>query len=235
MRDMIGIAIVAPYELVREGLCCILAKDAFNVLASAADSAELGTLVAGSVPDIILIDDSGMPDYGELIAARRLFPDAKIALFADGSDMDYAMQALESGVDGVLEKHMSCEQVVAALQMIALGQRVVPSRLVESLSNLHFGHAPSDWDASNASAKLSDREVEILKCLAAGEANKVISRRLNITEATVKVHIKAILRKLHVVNRTQAAIWAVVRGLNGETGAADQIRHAAYAGAAGSA
>jgi two-component system nitrate/nitrite response regulator NarL len=61
---------------------------------------------------------------------------------------------------------------------------------------------------------LSDREIEILKCLVAGEANKVISRRLLITEATVKVHIKAILRKLHAINRTQAAIWAVVRGLN---------------------
>ena len=235
MPDIISVAILAPYELVREGLRCILANGAFNVIASATGSAELETLAGRSAPDIILIDDGAMIHQGELIETRRLFPNSKIALFVDGADMEYAMQSLEFGVDGVLEKDISCEQVAAALKMIALGQRVVPSRLVESLATLHFGYASGDWEASSASAKLSDREIEILKCLAAGEANKVISRRLNITEATVKVHIKAILRKLHVVNRTQAAIWAVVRGLNGEAGTADHISHVPYTAPAAAA
>lgn len=235
MLDVISVAILAPYELVREGLRSILVNGAFNVVASASGAAELEIQAARSAPDIILIDDTAMLDHGELIDIRRLFPNSKIALFVDGADMEYAMQSLEFGVDGVLEKDISCEQVAAALKMIALGQRVVPSRLVESLANLHFGYASGDWESNSASAKLSDREIEILKCLAAGEANKVISRRLNITEATVKVHIKAILRKLHVVNRTQAAIWAVVRGLNGDAGPSDQVRHAAYAGMAGAA
>ena len=64
-----------------------------------------------------------------------------------------------------------------------------------------------------ADVNLSEREIEILRCLILGYANKVISRRLDISEATVKVHVKAILRKLRVSNRTQAAIWAVKRGL----------------------
>src|SRR3546814_3750398 len=74
--------------------------------------------------------------------------------------------------------------------------------------------APGDWESGRIELNLSDREIEILRCLISGDANKIIARRLEITEATVKVHIKAILRKLRVMNRTQAAIWAVTRGLN---------------------
>ncbi|AGH48606.1 MULTISPECIES: LuxR C-terminal-related transcriptional regulator [Sphingomonas] len=215
MQCTISIAILAPYELVREGLRRVLANGAFNVVAAAGGWNALEADLARSPADILVVDGDAAFNASELTEIRKRFPEMRIAMFVDGADMEYAMQALESGVDGVLEKEVSCEQVAAALNMVALGQRVVPSRLVESLANLHFGYASSDWEANRATAKLSDREIEILKCLAVGEANKVISRRLNITEATVKVHIKAILRKLHVMNRTQAAIWAVVRGLNG--------------------
>src|SRR3546814_5032995 len=85
----------------------------------------------------------------------------------------------------------------------------MPSQLARTFANGDAGFKRNNWRESIADVNLSEREVEILRCLILGYANKVISRRLDISEATVKVHVKAILRKLRVSNRTQAAIWAV--------------------------
>src|SRR3546814_6239761 len=133
---------------------------------------------------------------------------------ADDHDVARIVQAFDAGVDGYLEKSIPCEPLVGALKLISLGEKVLPSKLVDALSDPAWRAPQPSWEHDDAGHNLSDRELEILRCLISGDANKLMARRLNITEATVKVHIKAILRKLRVLNRTQAEIWALSRGLD---------------------
>jgi two-component system nitrate/nitrite response regulator NarL len=146
------------------------------------------------------------------MALKERFPHIRIVLSVEEFSIDRVTQALEQGIDGLLTDDMSCDQIAASLRLIAMGERVVSSVILKQL--LKHQRVRPTIDEQSVGAALSSRELEILKCLVAGDANKVISRRLGITDATVKVHVKSILRKLNVANRTQAAIWAVVRGLS---------------------
>jgi len=115
------------------------------------------------------------------------------------------------GGDGYLLEEISPAALVESLNLVILGEKVFPSQLVELM-------ADADWIAAKAnsvqahSPLLSDRELEIVKWLVRGAPNKMIATKTSITEATVKVHIKAILKKIGVHNRTQAAIWAMQQG-----------------------
>lgn len=154
------------------------------------------TIFPGAAKRYVILH--ALTDTGQMARHR----DAVIREFATGS------------IDGYLVKELSCDRLAGALRLTALGEKVLPSQIAASL-----GRAPAIsrcWDGATNGSNLTTREVDILRCLVEGEANKVISRRLSIADATVKVHIKAILRKLRVRNRTQAAIWAVGRGLAGE-------------------
>lgn len=114
-------------------------------------------------------------------------------------------------VDGILDEEVSAEALLQALSMIQRGERVVSGQFVQLFAKRS---APSDQGRSRDAASLSPREREIVKRLVRGEPNKTIGHGLNITAGTVKVHLKAILRKLSVQNRTQAAIWAINNGLD---------------------
>lgn len=115
------------------------------------------------------------------------------------------------GGDGYLLEEISPAALVESLNLVILGEKVFPSQLVELL-------ADADWTGAKANSAqahsplLSDRELEIVKWLVRGAPNKMIAAKTSITEATVKVHIKAILKKIGVHNRTQAAIWALQQG-----------------------
>jgi two-component system, NarL family, nitrate/nitrite response regulator NarL len=121
-------------------------------------------------------------------------------------------EALSAGVDGYLLKNMSADALHQSLQLVLLGEKVFPTDLARLLT--------SDWmmgrnDAAQGEHAngLSHREMQILGYLLSGAQNKQIARDLQICEGTVKVHLKAILKKLGVQNRTQAAIWAVSQGM----------------------
>jgi two-component system nitrate/nitrite response regulator NarL len=213
--ELIRIGIIAPNELVRAGIRGILSDRAFDVRAGASTIADLANALSGDkIPHIILIDDVLTDIEQQIGRAREVFPEARLALFLNDFNMEEVIRSVEAGVDGVLTKELSCGQLAGVLKLIALGQRIVPPQFVDALVHMSRPPASSDWEIARAGVTLSDREIETLECLVAGDANKVIGRRLNITETTVKVHVKAILRKLRVANRTQAAIWAVMRGLD---------------------
>src|SRR3546814_4784227 len=109
---------------------------------------------------------------------------------------------------------MSCEPLGSALRLVAHGEKVIPSQIDEALADPVWRNGARALDTRKLDLNLSDREVEILRCLVTGDANKIIARSLDITEATIKVHIMAILSNLRVMNRPQPAIWAVTRGLH---------------------
>lgn len=165
-------------------------------------------------PDqMVLIDSPSVPPILPRCGAlRAALPTARIVLLCDACDIDTAKQAFAIGIDGLLSTHMAAEPLLCAVRLIATGMKVMPSEIIQHLAADAPPSTLQDMHARDAGPDLSEREIQILHCLAAGEANKDIASRLAVAEATVKAHVKAILRKLQVDNRTQAAIWAINQG-----------------------
>lgn len=208
------ILVLGRNEIVREGLKRILVDQFFRVEAMTPEQA-LSTGVSGDCePHLIIVDGASNTESIETCRSlRERYPSARLVLMGESHGIDNIAAAFAAGVDGYLIKAIPCEPLVGALKLILMGEKIVPSQTVDALVDPRSRFTCGNREAMRAGANLSDREIEILECLIMGEANKLISRRLTITEATVKVHVKAILRKLRVQNRTQAAIWAVNRGL----------------------
>jgi two-component system, NarL family, nitrate/nitrite response regulator NarL len=143
-------------------------------------------------------------------------PTGRIVVLADQFDFGTMISAQHAGADGFCLTTIGRDVLVKSLELVMLGELVLPSSLVLSMMDDAFRYretrlkdgATNTKGSSLQVRKLSDREAEILCCLKEGAPNKVIARKLHLAEATVKVHVKAILRKIGVGNRTQAAIWA---------------------------
>lgn len=216
MHDQTIVSVLSHNEIVREGLRRILTDQGFAVIQTVSEPRDLQPSPCDA--KLVIVDANA---FAEGLSAceqvRQSHPDVRVVLMVDEYDIDHIAKAFATGaVDGYLVKTIPCEPLGGALRLVAMGEKIMPSQLVESFTDSSHRLLPMTWDINCGGLNLSNREVEILRCLLDGDANKVISRRLRITDATVKVHIKAILRKLRVKNRTQAAIWAVSRGLGRE-------------------
>jgi two-component system nitrate/nitrite response regulator NarL len=223
--EKVEVLVVAKHELVREALKRILDDHCFSVQSSAPDRADSSRMRQGDRQQLIIVDAATAEEGIDTCSLlRAAFPAARLVLMADEYDVPTIARSLAVGIDGYLGKAIACETLIGALRLVLLGEKVVPSRTIMSLTTISQRVDISSWDHDRLAANLSDREVEILQRLVIGEANKVISLRLSISEATVKVHVKAVLRKLRVMNRTQAAIWAVNRGLVPGTGTGPATR-----------
>jgi two-component system, NarL family, nitrate/nitrite response regulator NarL len=218
MLKSVQISLLGKNEIAREGLRKILSSENFQIRDSVSDVAVLASSILGAARSedahVILVDNS-LGNEG-LDACRTLSEvkgDAHIVLLADHYAFEDVAEAFQAGVDGVIVKEISCDPLIASIRLVAMGEKLFPSQLAANLMNCAPAGEAGDWRAGAASVGLSDREIEILESIMAGMANKVIARQFDICEATVKVHVKAILRKLGVGNRTQAATWAVKQGL----------------------
>ena len=208
------LCLVSLHDISREGLHRILSSDGFNILIS---SRNVNRIVeAGIDPDCSVVLD--LQDREAQMEAIRTVssacPIAKIAVLVEQFEMNDMVECFDAGVDGYIVKSMSSQPLITALRLVTLGQKVLPSELADVLGKYSLDHTMpcGDLDHEMEGANLSARERDVLCCLMAGYSNKVIARELDVCEATVKVHVKAILRKLDVSNRTQAAIWASTRG-----------------------
>jgi two-component system nitrate/nitrite response regulator NarL len=142
------------------------------------------------------------------------FSNAKIVILADRFDFDAVVSCFRAGAEGYIVNAMKSQPLMTALRLVSLGEKVMPSDLVEELEHRQFStSSPVLPQNEIVNANLSPRERDVLCGLMAGYPNKSIARQLDVCEATVKVHVKAILRKLKVSNRTQAAIWASHNGI----------------------
>lgn len=218
MLKNVQISLLGENEIAREGLRKILSSENFHIRDSVSDVAamvnSLGNKVAEGDAHVIIVDNSHRNK--NLDACRTLAltkGDARLVLLADQYVFEDVAEAFQIGVDGVIIKEISCEPLIESIVLVALGEKVFPSQLANNLTRCTPSADMGDWKASAASVGLSDREIEILESIMVGMANKVIARQYSICEATVKVHVKAILRKLAVGNRTQAATWAVKHGV----------------------
>lgn len=149
-------------------------------------------------------DEAGIALCAEL---RQALPAARIALFAETCAVAELQQAFAAGLDAVLLKSTNVGVLKIMLRLVARGEKLVPSPLIGPLAEL-IQSAPGRHVVERY-ANLTARERQILGCLVDGDSNKGIARRLNVSEGTVKVHVKGILSKLDILNRTQAAIWGL--------------------------
>ena len=207
--------IMDPNRLSREGLKRLMAGSAFDPIGAGADLEDLRTFIGGNPPPrLVLIDLPGDCERpGDFVRAfRSLLPESHLVVLTTRLDFATLAHAFAAGVDGYLLKDISCEALLKSLSLVALGEKVYPT----SLADLFAGGLPATercHTERSATRHLSGRERQVLNRLAVGESNKGIANSLAIAEATVKVHLKSILRKIDAANRTQAAIWAVNNGL----------------------
>ena len=139
-------------------------------------------------------------------------PKPGVVILTDKLEIAPLVGALEAGVDGYLLKDMSSDSLRQSLELVLTGEKVFPTALTGLLVDDQFALSLNAKTGDRAGA-LSNRETEILTCLVNGHSNKTIANQLHIMEGTVKVHLKGILKKIRVRNRTQAAIWAIHNGI----------------------
>ncbi|BBC72717.1 DNA-binding response regulator [Altererythrobacter sp. B11] len=144
---------------------------------------------------------------------RKQCGEVRLVFLTQDLDVDYMIEAFGHGAHGFILNDVGCESLLNSLHLVALGEKFLPGKLVDSLPQMSSGGSLM-MKGGVGDSPLSDREAEILNCLVVGLPNKLIARRLDLCEATVKVHVKGILRKLGVQNRTQAAIFALNNGLD---------------------
>jgi two-component system nitrate/nitrite response regulator NarL len=215
MSGDIEVALLSSNGILREGLRHILVERALKVTSAVSDPEKISfpPMMTDGIRHIIIVDDGFAKEGMQLCPRlREQHPGALLVILADHFDFDSVATAFRWGVDGYLVKEISSEPLIGALRLVALGEKVLPSELATCMGERPYA---SGWTVNLSDVNLSEREMQVLQLLILGSANKVIGRCLGICEATVKVHVKAALRKLQVSNRTQAAIWAVQRGLTG--------------------
>ncbi len=224
-RRSVATVLVGPSVLLREGLTRILSPTPFRIVASVFHLNDVvWTLLSPHKSTLLILDTADHPD--DDAAQIRLFkerrPSGRVAVLADHHRPADVFAAFQAGANVYLAKLASSDAFTKALELVMLGQTILPPELLSLIGARRDDQRSSSAEPGGPSAgqpvvanemdrmpRLSGREKCILRCIVEGDSNKHIARKMSIAEATVKVHVKAILRKIQLHNRTQAAIWAV--------------------------
>ena len=213
--EPIKVIIADDQRLMREGLATLLAlTDDIEIVALAADGAEAIELAKTHRPDVILMDIQ-MPHLNGVEATRAIrsiLPATQIIILTTFDDDEYLMSGLRAGACGYLLKDMPSEQLANAIRSAAKGQSPIGPEMARKLVNLVTQNPIAPHSLSVAS-ELSDREIEVLRLIAAGSSNKEIAEKLFIAEGTAKNHVSNILSKLEARDRAQAVARAKELGL----------------------
>ncbi|MFV3076404.1 LuxR C-terminal-related transcriptional regulator [Niveispirillum fermenti] len=209
--EMQSVILIDVNKLFREGLARLLLDVPFSVAGEYGSADEILALDQPKA-DLILIDPGEDPSaLAQIARVRRHVPGALVVILTASLCARRLTGALEAGAAGYLLKDMSAEALAQSLKLVMMGEKVFPTHLADLLVAGQVQSPPSELNTLRKG--LSQREMQILRCLIDGDSNKVIANALGITEATVKVHLKSLLRKINAVNRTQAAIWAMNNGI----------------------
>lgn len=245
MEQGIATIVIEPRSLVRGALASLMANHSYRVIGSYASTADLEAVsLAVEAPRLVIL--GALPaDEAAIVAGgiRKRWPDSKVLLVFDQASSADIQKLLLSELDGCIPLFASPDTLVGALQQIIAGDIRIMMVKAETSSKPRPTGLPTQKqdDVSLPSQEilasdnvgidavdrtnsvrlihgLSPREEEILKSVVRGHSNKMIARTCGVTDATVKVHMKSILRKIRVANRTQAAIWALEQGLGNYAG-----------------
>ncbi|NAW12407.1 MULTISPECIES: two-component system response regulator NarL [Halomonas] len=208
------ILIIDDHPLLRRGVSQLLELEDDLLLAGEAGEPEEGIRLAQELdPDMVLLD-LNMPGIDGIETLRRLRGNGfagRVVMFTVSDHEEDVVNALQSGADGYLLKDMDPDEMIRQLRQAALGRMVLSESLTSLLADAL--RKQRSQPAAPDIHSLTQREREILRELAAGLSNKMIARKLEITEGTVKVHVKHLLKKLNLRSRVEAAVWAVQEGI----------------------
>jgi DNA-binding NarL/FixJ family response regulator len=226
-RQSFAIILVGKSILLREGLAGILRSANFRILASVSCADDLLPSKPQLHEPLFLVVHTG-DDFGAAVEQIELFrdqhPGRRIAIVADHYHLGDLVSAFRAGANGYFFDFTACDVFIKSIELVMMGETIFPPGFLSFVldpEGAPLGEAaPRDENNQAMLVRtkntlvphLSTRENLILRCLIEGESNKCIARKIDITEATVKVHVKAILRKIRVQNRTQAAVWGMNNG-----------------------
>ena len=199
---MPNILIADDHDLVRDTIAAYLETvDDFKVQTAADLDAALDMMRGLDSIDLLILDYHmpGMDGLNGLDRARKAFPATKVVLMSGVANREVANKAMENGANGFIPKSLTAASLVNAIKFVLSGERYFP---------FDFGTAETAEAPKGAFATLSEREMQTLEQLCIGLSNKEIARNLGVQEVTVKLHVKNVLAKLGVSNRTQAALLA---------------------------
>jgi DNA-binding NarL/FixJ family response regulator len=205
---MITLLIADDHAVVRAGLSQLIdALVDVELVGTAADGEEVLRLCSTLQPDVVLMDLE-MPLLDGIQATRQLtrdHPSIAVVVLTSFSDREKILAALDAGAVGYLLKDVEPPELARAIRAAAAGEVPLDPKAARALLTARTTAAPGD--------SLSDRERSVLAMVAEGLPNKLIARKLSISEKTVKAHLTSVFRQIGVTDRTQAALWAVENGL----------------------
>ena len=215
--DRIKVLIVDDHRVVREGLSAILkSKDSIQVLGEAQDGQEAVEKARSLLPDVILMDVS-MPKMTGVEATRiikREFPHIGIIALTMYEEQQYIFDLVRGGATGYLLKDSDSDQIVKAIQSVYRGDSLIhPAVASKILAEFSLMTQKKGKKSGWVEHDLTEREITVLRLVADGKTNKEIANNLDLSEKTVKNHVRNIFHKLQVYDRTQAAILAIRKGL----------------------
>ena len=213
MSQTISILITDDHALVRQGIRDFLELQSDLTVVGEADSGETAARLAGELaPDVVLMD-LVMPGIGGVEATRqvkRASPHSQIIVLTSYHEDEYIFPALRAGALSYVLKDIGPEELADTIRKAALGESILHPRVAARVVQEVRG---ARSDTPNLFTDLSDRELDVLRLIADGLSNAEIARKLIISEKTVKGHVSNILGKLHIMDRTQAAVFAWRQGL----------------------
>jgi two-component system NarL family response regulator len=214
------ILVVDDHTLFRKGLISLLRQQkGLEIVGEAKDGDEGVQLARQHRPDVVLMDVK-MPHRNGIQAAqaiRELLPETRIIMLTVSDEDGDLFAAVKAGANGYLLKSVEPEQLIKAIHLLIKGEPVISHAMASKLLGEFRAMAKkAEQPPEPAPAPLTDRETEILQLLSKGQSNKEIGSGLGISENTVKIHLKNILRKLHMNSRVQAAVYAHQHGLVAE-------------------
>ncbi len=210
---VITVLIVDDHAVVRQGIRAFLATQPdIQVVGEAASGEEALRLVEQLVPDVVLMDlvMPGMDGVEATRRIRRVSPRTQVIVLTSYHDDDHIFPAIRAGALSYLLKDVGPDDLADAVRRVARGEAILHPRVAARVIQELHGAARED---ASPFAELTERELEVLRLIAEGLSNAEIAERLVISEKTVKSHVSNILSKLHLADRTQAAVYAWKRGL----------------------
>jgi NarL family two-component system response regulator LiaR len=212
MEEKIRILIADDHAMVREGIKAFFAcKEGFDIIGEAENGEQAVILAEELRPDVILMD-MVMPVKNGLEAIQEIRlhnPAARILVITSFAEDDKVFPAIKSGAAGYLLKDSSPQQLMQAIQDVYHGISSLHPLVASKLMNEFSKPSPQ----SLSEDQLTDREISVLELIATGQSNLEIAEKLHLSEWTIRTHTSNILSKLHLVNRTQAALYALREGI----------------------
>lgn len=212
MNETIRILVADDHVVVRKGLIAVLETEpGFEIVGEAGNGAEANQLACQLLPDVVLMDII-MPVMDGIEATRqikRTCPIVNILILTSVSSNDKVLPALNAGAIGYLLKDSTPDDLIRAIRRVAAGE----GSLDPSVTRLVLAQMHAPAASASTENELTERELDVLKLMARGFSNAEIAREMVVSNATVHTHVSRILTKLNLASRTQAALYAIKRGL----------------------